>query len=134
VSALKGSCLCGAVEFQCENDFDMFHLCHCSQCQKVSGSAHVSNLFTKANNIEWLKGESLVKRYDVPGRTISHAFCECCGSSLPYTSGGGRYLIVPAGSLDEQPDIKPDDHIFWHERASWYDELGDTKKFNGFPE
>jgi hypothetical protein len=132
MSTIGGSCLCGVVRFECDDEFELFHLCHCTQCQKISGSAHVSNIFTQSNNITWLHGESAVKRYDVPGRTLTNAFCEHCGCSLPYLSSSGRYLIVPAGCLDSKPSAKPQDHIFWHERADWYDEIGDLQKFEGF--
>ncbi len=134
MNKIKGSCLCGAIEFECENNFHQFHLCHCQQCQKISGSAHVSNLFTSVENVVWLKGASEIKRYDVPGRTISNAFCAVCGAPAPYISGSGRSLIVPAGSLDGAPNIYPEDNIFWSERACWYEEGIKPVKYSGFPE
>jgi hypothetical protein len=130
----SGSCLCGKVKFECENFFSEFHLCHCIQCQKTTGSAHASNLFTARENITWLSGQDYVRRFDFPGRSISKAFCTECGSPLPYLSGTGKALVVPAGSLDSNPNIGPQDNIFWLERASWYDEVRDAKHFEGFPE
>lgn len=134
MSKIKGSCLCGQITFECDKAFSQFHLCHCTQCQKMSGSAHASNLFTHPGNILWLSGEALVKRYDVEGRTLTNAFCSQCGCGVPYVSGSGNYLVVPAGCLDESPDILADDNIFWDERASWYDDALTTPKFSGFPE
>ncbi len=131
---IKGSCLCGEITFTLERDFSQFHLCHCTQCQKISGSAHVSNLFTRPDNIQWLTGESLVKRYDVPGRTITNAFCSDCGAAVPYASKSGKALVVPAGCLDESPGITPNDHIFWAEKADWYEEGQSAPHFDGFPE
>jgi len=43
---VSGSCLCGQVTFESKDDFQQFHLCHCIQCQKATGSAHAANLFT----------------------------------------------------------------------------------------
>ncbi|MCE2571152.1 GFA family protein [Motilimonas eburnea] len=130
---IQGSCLCGAVRFSCENNFNQFHLCHCQQCQKTSGSAHAANLFTAVDNIEWLSGADLVKRFDLDGRAITSCFCQACGCSLPYVSGTGKALVVPAGSLDGQPNITVDDHIFWEERACWYDTALTSQTFSGFP-
>ncbi len=118
---IGGSCLCGQVTFECDNSFFEFHLCHCSQCQKATGTAHASNLFTAKDNIRWLSGQEMVKRYDVPGRCISKAFCTECGAYVPYLSLTGRALVVPAGSLDGTPAMVPQDNIFWAERAPWYD-------------
>lgn len=126
--ALSGSCLCAYVRFECEDAFQAFHLCHCRECQKLTGSAHVSNLFTEPANIRWFSGADSIKRFDLAGRDFSHAFCVHCGSSVPYLNKLGDALIVPAGSLDTAPSIKADDHIFWSERAKWYDEALHCKK------
>ncbi|WP_417354553.1 GFA family protein [Gallaecimonas pentaromativorans] len=130
---LKGSCLCGAVTFEMDDRFMAFHLCHCQQCRKMTGSAHAANLFTTPNNIRWLSGETQLARYDVPGRTISNAFCRQCASALPYLSLSGKALVVPAGSLDDAPSIVPQDHLFWAERAPWYQEVQNCPCYEGFP-
>jgi hypothetical protein len=134
VDIISGSCLCGEVKFESENSFSQFHFCHCSQCQKATGSAHVSNLFTTPDNIKWLSGENNVKRFDVPGRTISSAFCTDCGSPVPYLSSTGESLIIPAGVLDSAPNIAPQDNIFWSEHAAWYEAGIKSKKYARFPE
>ena len=134
MEVVSGSCLCGKVTFECENNFSQFHLCHCIQCQKVTGSAHASNLFTARDNITWRSGLASVRKYDVPGRSISNAFCIECGSGLPYISGSGKALVVPAGGLDGKPNIVPQDNIFWSERADWYDEVPSAQRFDRFSE
>lgn len=134
MSVISGSCLCSKISFECHDHFEQFHLCHCIQCQKATGSAHASNLFTSPNNIQWLSGLDLVKRFDVPGRTISTAFCTDCGSGVPYISSSGKALIVPAGSLDSAPTLMPQDNIFCSEKAEWYDQALKATQFNQFPE
>ncbi|OZG73821.1 aldehyde-activating protein [Hahella sp. CCB-MM4] len=131
---ISGSCLCGKITFELDRDFKQFHLCHCTQCQKTSGSAHVSNLFTRPDNIFWLSGEELIRRFDVPGRSITNAYCDHCGCAVPYVSNSGKALVVPAGSLDGDPGMTPQDHIFWAERAAWYEAGMDVPHFDGFPE
>ncbi len=133
MSTISGSCLCGKVTFECLDNFEQFHLCHCAQCQKISGSAHVSNLFSKPDNIKWRGGFELIKRFDVSGKSISNCFCRECGCAVPYISGSGKALIVPAGCLDEAPSINPQDHIFCSEKAAWYDQALSAKKFDKFP-
>ena len=119
---IQGGCLCGRVRYQVRGPFDTFHLCHCSQCRRSTGSAHAANIFTTEDRLEWLSGQELVKRYipDEPD-VISKAFCSHCGSLVPYTSLKSGRLIVPAGSLSEPPDIRPNFNIFWRDRADWYD-------------
>lgn len=133
MSKISGSCLCEKVSFECNNSFEQFYLCHCIQCQKITGSAHASNLFTQPTNISWLQGQELVKRFNVPGRTISNAFCTECGSGVPYLSSSGKALIIPAGCLDGLPNIEPQNNIFYAEKAQWYDKAICAKPFDKFP-
>lgn len=134
MSKISGSCLCGAVSFEVKDDFRRLNFCHCKQCQRATGSAHASNLFTDADNIRWLSGEHLVKRFDVPGRAISKAFCTECGSGLPYISRSSGSLVVPAGALDTFFDSKPDmRNIFWAERAGWYEPALAADRHDAFP-
>ena len=130
---IKGSCLCGKVQYEVKNDFSQFHQCHCVQCRKITGSAHASNLFTQVENIRWLAGEELIKTFNHPENNFRKVFCSECGSGLPYESRRIPVLIVPAGSLDEEPDAEPMDHIFWHEHTQWYEKGRDKPTFEGFP-
>ena len=118
----SGACLCGRVQYRVKGPFTAFHLCHCSQCRRSTGSAHAANIFAEADQIEWLAGEELIKRYtpDEAG-IISKCFCTHCGSLVPYTSLQSGRLIIPAGSLVDPPGIDPDDNIYWRDRADWYD-------------
>ena len=119
---IRGACLCGRVRFELDGPFDAFHWCHCSQCRRSTGSAHAANLFTDPVRLRWLSGEDLVQRFtpDKPDM-ISKCFCRHCGSLVPYTSLQSGRLVVPAGSLADDPGIAPDDNIFWRDRAPWYD-------------
>jgi hypothetical protein len=131
---LKGSCLCGAVTFEVNDEFKQFQLCHCIQCQKSTGSGNASNLLSSVKSITWHSGEELIVRYDLEGRSISNAFCGKCGSRVPYVSQSGELLVTPAGLLDEAPTILPQGNIFWPERAEWYDQAALAKPYDKFIE
>src|ERR1700722_6986464 len=103
-----GSCLCGAVRFEAEGDFQRFYLCHCGHCRKDSGSAHAANLFASGANLRWVTGETQVTRFTLPSTRHSKCFCATCGSALPYVEPDGAWLVVPAGSLDSDVTLKPD--------------------------
>lgn len=93
----------------------------------------MANLFGKPDILKWKTGEANVKRFDLPGRALSRAFCQDCGCGVPFYSRNEKFLIVPAGTLDDEPNIEPQDNIFWHERASWYDAGVTAEHFDGFP-
>ena len=135
MAKITGNCLCGEVEFELDGDFQYLNLCHCKQCQRATGSAHASNLFTDPGNIRWTKGEDSVRRYDVPDRVISNAFCATCGSGLPYISKSGNSLVVQAGALNDPiSKTTPMRNIYCSERADWYDECLAAEHYDTFPE
>jgi len=117
-----GSCLCGQVQYSVTTEIEDFYLCHCQQCRKITGSAFASNILTKPVNVLWVSGIEKVKRFDYPGtRTFTKVFCTECGSGLPYLNEKGSALVIPAGSLNDEPVLKPTNNIFWDDRAQWYE-------------
>ncbi len=129
---LSGECFCGTVKFSVRDEFKSFHQCHCKQCQQLTGSAFSANIFTDPENIEWLSGESCVTAYEHSTREISKSFCKICGAGLPFINKTKTSLIVPAGSLNEPPDIQPQANIFTSEEACWY-RLGlKARSYSGF--
>jgi hypothetical protein len=79
---------------------------NCSRCRKFTGSAFAANLFVAPDDFAWLKGEVLVGRYELAGaKHFVTSFCKKRGSSLPWLAQSGRTLIVPAGTLDDDPQM-----------------------------
>jgi len=118
---VSGSCFCKKVNYEITGNMGVFQYCHCSRCQKVSGSAHASNVFVTPGDFNWLSGEDSVGRYDPPEtKYFATSFCKNCGSSLPWLSKSGQVVIVPAGSLDDDPGIRPSKNIFCGSRSAWY--------------
>ena len=128
---VKGSCQCGAVVFQITGAFEGFFLCHCSRCRKDTGSAHAANMFSSTATIEWLSGLDSIRTYRVTSTRHQKSFCVKCGSALPTASES--MLVVPAGSLDTDIDIRPEAHIFFASRATWDEHLEDLPKFDRTP-
>jgi hypothetical protein len=130
---IKGNCLCGAVSFEVVNAFDKMFLCSCDQCRQITGSAFASNLFIAAERFEWLSGSNEIIAYKMPGRDISKSFCRVCGSGVPWASGNGMKMIVPAGSLREEPEVVKKYRTFLSEQPSWSSCLDQVEACEGLP-
>jgi hypothetical protein len=116
----RGSCLCGSVQYEITGEPKKFYHCHCSRCRKASGTGHASNLLLQPGSIRWIRGEELVRSYKIPeAKRFTRQFCMTCGSPLPRQVKDTELVIIPAGSLDNEPMIKPQARIFWDSRASW---------------
>jgi hypothetical protein len=118
---IRGSCLCGDASYEVALPFDRFVHCHCSRCRKATGTAHATNAVVKPGAFRWLVGGDLVSRFDLPtARSFATAFCRQCGSPLPHATRSGREIVIPAGSLNEDPTSGPDRHVHWGSRVAWY--------------
>ena len=120
---MKGTCLCGAVRYLVTGTPTAFDLCHCSRCREASGSAFIAELGFEAAKFEWVSGRSLVKTYEAPVRVkppgYRRTFCGVCGGPLPTVDRG--VIRIPAGTLDDDPGLRPERHIFVDFKAAWFD-------------
>jgi len=117
---VRGRCLCGCVEFEVDLPFVKFVKCHCSRCRSASGSAFAANAYVLPSAFRWLAGEDRVARFDLPqARSFSTSFCRDCGSPLPHATRSGREVIIPAGSLRDDPGVSPTIDACWQSRAPW---------------
>jgi len=131
---LTGSCLCGEVAYQIIDDIKVFQYCHCSRCRKFTGSAHAANIIIDPKNFQWLSSEELVGRFELAeAKHFATSFCKKCGSSLPWLTQSGRGYIIPAGTLDDTPSIKPMHNIYYADRAEWYEDVCKLKKYDELP-
>jgi hypothetical protein len=96
--------------------------CHCSRCRRARSAAHGTNIFYKADAFRWTRGEELVADYQVPdAKYYGTAFCRKCGSAMPRISRARNIVVVPAGSLDTDPHMRSQRHIFTDYKAPWFE-------------
>ena len=132
---LNGSCLCGGVTFEVQPPFERMVHCHCSRCRKGTGTGHATNLYVQPSQLKWLSGEGSISRYNLPSaKSFGKWFCSQCGSPLPRLTRSGKTAVIPAGSLDTTPPIKPTDHIFWGSRAPWACEHSSLSTHEEYPQ
>ncbi len=130
---IGGACLCGKIRYEIKNNFERLFFCHCEQCQKTSGSDYTSNLFGEAGRLTWLTGKDQITRFDYHGRGFTNAFCNLCGSGVPYLNQRGTAIIVRAGSLEGKPLFAYASKIFVGERAQWNEEYAVADSYEKFP-
>ena len=118
---LRGSCLCGAVRYEADRPVGWAHLCHCGRCRKTRGSAFSANAFVRLDAFRFVQGEERVKSYRPPGaERFQHAFCETCGSTLPFRIETRGLVLLPMGGLDDDPERAFDAQIYVDSKAPWW--------------
>lgn len=121
---LRGSCLCGAVQFEVTAPFLWASHCHCSRCRKHSGAFGGTQGRVPREGFRLLRGDELISVYR-PGDGRVKAFCSVCGSSLFGNEWPeGDQVGIRLGALDGDPGIRPEFHTFVASKAPW-EELPD---------
>ena len=126
----RGSCLCGGVAWVMPGTPLWCRHCHCSRCRKQRGAAHASNVVVGPDGVRFTAGGDLVASYKVPeAKFFTHAFCRVCGSSVPRIDPDRRIGIVPMGSFDDDPGVRPQHHIWVGSKAPWHEILDDLAQY-----
>lgn len=118
---VKGSCLCGKVSYEVHRLPRSMYCCHCSMCRKATGSAFAVNMWVREVDLVVNDDQSLIKAFQSsPGE--HRYFCSGCGSPL-YSKARAREGVVSirCGTLDEDPTIRPTEHIYAASKAPWFD-------------
>ena len=129
--AVNGGCLCGKVRYRIAGRlFDATH-CHCSMCRRQHGAAYASYVDFDPADFSWTDGEALVKVYE-PTPEGGWCFCSECGSSMAGTVDG-KVTSVTMGSIEGDPGIRPESHIFAGSKAGWHHIDDQLPRFDEWP-
>jgi hypothetical protein len=131
---LTGSCLCGALRYSVTGEPSRFYHCHCSRCRKATGTGHATNLFLNNGTLSWTGDKTLIKRYKIPeAERFTRTFCTQCGGPLPAEIPSMNLVFVPAGTLDDEPNIAPQARIFHESRTAWSCAGDEIPRFETYP-
>lgn len=117
----EGGCLCGAVRYRVAGDPVAVTVCHCSHCQRNSGSAFSINcVFPR----EALRLTGPTAAYDDRGDTgagVRRVFCGACGSPIESQSAYSypRYAVIKGGTFDEPGRFVPQNEVYCDRALPW---------------
>lgn len=117
-AALRGKCLCGAVEFEVTGPAPKLYQCHCTLCRKQGGSTSNTGAIVPQDSVRWLSGQELVSSWVKPTGFRSD-FCSRCGSPVPNPLRSTRYYWLPAGLFEGSEKLEVVAHLYLDSKASW---------------
>ena len=119
---MAGGCDCGFIRYQLHCQPLVVHCCHCTWCQRETGSAFALNAMIESDQVELLSGEPMI--VDTPsasGQGQQIARCPKCQVALwsHYAGSGPLTTFVRVGTLDTPQQLPPDVHIFTSTKQPW---------------
>jgi hypothetical protein len=133
---ITGGCHCGNIAFEAEIDDQKVMICHCSDCQKLSGTAFRTVVISEPNGVSFTKGKA--KEYvkiAESGNERAQGFCGNCGSALYATTvdENNRVYGLRVGTIDQRNELIPHSQIWHRSSVPWLDKINSVTAFETTP-
>ncbi len=116
----RGMCLCGAVEYSLNEDPLTLYACHCTDCQRQTGSSFALSMIVRREALEVVSGQP--DQYSVEmadGRLKQAHFCSRCSTRLWGPSSVAGLAVLEPGTLDDTSWLNPIGHIWTRSAQPW---------------
>jgi hypothetical protein len=116
---LRGGCGCGAVRFEVTAPLESANYCHCTRCQRRSGTAASANARAQRGSFRVVSGEQSLRAWKPQGG-FEKWFCGECGSALySCDPSDPQRMAVRLGAFDGDPGIRPSLRQFVAYAPAW---------------
>jgi len=133
---VDGQCHCGAIAYDAQVEPGTIAICHCADCQTLTGSAFRANIAAPAEHFRLVRGtpKQYVKTGDSGARRV-HAFCgECGGPVYSCALENPRSYSLRVGALKQRDELgRPARQIWTRRRLAWVPPLDGAVEFDGQP-
>jgi hypothetical protein len=129
---IDGACHCGAITYAAEIDPAGVRLCHCTDCQTLSGSAFRVTVSATDGSFTLLSGRPKIYiKTAESGARRAHAFCPDCGTPIYATSAGDgqRKYGLRVGTIRQRADLRPARQYWCRSALGWAMDLHSIQRF-----
>ena len=128
---VDGGCHCGKIRFEAEVDPETASICHCTDCQTLSGSAYRANVRTVPDGFRLLSGEPKIYiKTAESGAKRAHGFCADCGSSIFSTTVADRRIYgLRLGTIRQRAALRPKSMGWTRSMQGWVTDLSGLTRF-----
>jgi hypothetical protein len=133
---IDGRCHCGYITYEADIDPDKILICHCTDCQILSGSAFRVVTYTREDAFNLLSGElKIYVKTSESGNKRPQSFCPECGSPIYATAGGAgpKVYSIRVGSIRQRNQIVPHAQVWSCSAQPWVKHIGSMRKFEKQP-
>ena len=123
---IDGSCHCGAIAYEAEIDPETVGICHCTDCQQLTGTPFRVTAFAPGSAFRILRGTPKVYvKTAESGNQRAQGFCGECGSQLYATSvgDGPKDYGIRVGTMRQRNELAPRRESWRHSAVPWLPDL-----------
>jgi hypothetical protein len=134
MARIEGHCLCGNVRYSADAEPTFVGVCHCSDCQRFTGSAFSTVVAVPASALKVTGTLKTFSKRGDSGKPIHRRFCPECGSGIiDEAEALPGVAMVNAGTLDDRSWVVPQSEIYCDSAQPWVRLGGDLKRFARTP-
>ena len=115
---LAGGCLCGSVRFEVTEPLTLAGYCHCTRCQRRTGTGASISAFVPARSLRVLSGARQIRCWQPPDGSAK-CFCSACGAHLWARIAEEGPHFVRFGAFDTDPVVRPSYRQFVASAPPW---------------
>lgn len=118
---IDGGCHCGNIAFEAEIDPESVTICHCTDCQVLTGTAYRTTVQARAETFKLLKAQPKIYiKTAESGVQRAHGFCPECGTSVYATSiSNQRAYGIRVGTIRQRAQLRPKKQIWCRSALAW---------------
>lgn len=127
---IEGGCHCGYITYEAEINPDAVALCHCTDCQTLSGTAYRTFVPAARDGFKLLTGQPKVYvKTAESGNKRAQAFCPECGTPI-YASAASdpQVFNIRVGTARQRAELRPKSQVWCRSAMDWVMDLGSVKQ------
>ena len=128
---IDGSCHCGSITYEADIDAGKVAICHCTDCQSLSGTAFVAYVSVARADFRLRGAPTVYVKTSQSGNRRAQAFCPTCGSRI-YASAADdpQVFNLRIGTVRQRAELRPRQQVGCRSALRWVMELGSVKQIS----
>lgn len=122
---INGSCHCGKITYEAEVDLNAVSMCHCTDCQTLSGTAFRTVVSAKKEDLKVTGEPKVYIKTAESGNKRAQAFCPDCGTPLWATTPTDQQTFgLRVGAIKQRDQLAPKRQVWARSAQGWLSQLG----------
>jgi hypothetical protein len=133
---IEGGCHCGYIAYEAEADPATARICHCTDCQTLSGSAFRTVLPTREGSFKLRSGElKIYVKTSESGTARPQSFCPNCGTPIYSTTVGKdpKVYVLRLGTVRQRDQFTPKLQLWSRSAQHWVNDIGSIRRIEKQP-